>query len=274
MIINRKRKPLYGLNHSEYEHPFDKQALNTLEATPGLSAIGKLITKYTIEKLYTIQFTGSSIKVNSQNYPDIFEYLQYACHILDLVKLPELYIQWGYNINACTIGSEHPIIILNSGLLDLCDEDEILFIVGHECGHIKSNHMLYHMMAKLSSYIIHAIPGGNIISAPLQFALYYWSRMSEFTADRAGLLCCQNMKAVAKTFIKMSGLPINQYNNINPQTFIEQSREFQQMDYEKLNKIIKFISILPADHPWTVMRTSQLIDWVDSGAIKKIMNSH
>ena len=245
-----------------------------MESTPGLSAVGKFITKYTIEKLYTVQFTGSSLKVNSRNYPEIFEYLQYACHILDLPRLPELYVQWGYDINACTIGSENPIIVLNSGLWDLCDEDEKLFIIGHECGHIKSNHMLYHMMAQLISTIIDAVPGGNIFASPLQFALYYWSRMSEFTADRAGLLCCQNMKAVARAFIKMSGLPINQYKYIDPKTFIEQAREFQQMDYESLNKVVKFISILQADHPWTVMRTSQLIDWVNTGEVKRIMCSH
>lgn len=274
MINNRNRKPLYGLDHSEYEHPFDKQALVALEATPGLSAVGKFITKYTIEKLYTVQFTGSSLKVNSQNYPEIFEYLQYACHILDLPRLPELYVQWGYDINACTIGSENPIIVLNSGLFDLCDEDEKLFIIGHECGHIKSNHMLYHMMAQLINTIIDAVPGGNIFTSPLQFALYYWSRMSEFTADRAGLLCCQNMKAVARAFIKMSGLPISQYKHIDPKTFIEQAREFQQMDYESLNKVAKFITILQADHPWTVMRTSQLIDWVNTGEVKRIMYSH
>ncbi len=274
MDTNRTKKPLYGLNHIEYEHPFDKQALATLESTPGLSAAGKLITKYTIEKFYTVQYTGSSLKVNSQNYPKIFEYLQYACHILDVPRLPGLYVQWGYDINAFTIGSEKPIIILNSGLLDLCDEDEILFIVGHECGHIKSNHMLYHMMAQLINLGIDAIPGGSVIAAPLQYALLYWSRMSEFTADRAGLLCCQNMKAVARAFIKMSGLPLKQYKQIDPKSFLEQAREFERMDYENLNKIAKFISIVQADHPWTVMRTSQLINWVDSGEVKRIMYSH
>lgn len=274
MIKNKKKKPLYGLEHTEYEHPFDKKALIALEATPGLSAVGKLIVRYTVENYYTVQYTGSCLKVTNQNYPAIFDYLRYACHILDLSPIPDLYMQYGYNINAFTIGSENPIIILNSGLLDLCDEDEILFIIGHECGHIKSNHMLYHMMAQLINTSIDIVPGGRLFAAPLQFALYYWSRMSEFTADRAGLLCCQNMKAVARAFIKMSGLPRNQYKNIDPKTFVEQARNFQQMDYEGLNKVVKSMSIARSDHPWTVMRTSQLIDWVSTGEVERIMCSH
>ena len=272
MIKNKKY--LYGLDHIEYEHPFDRKALSALESTPGLGVLGKFVTKNTIEKMYTIQYTGSAVKVTQTNYPRLYEYLEYACQILDLPYLPELYVQWGYDINACTIGAENPIIVLNSGLIDLCDDDEILFIIGHECGHIKSNHMLYHMIAQVINYVIDQIPGGTLVAAPLQYDLFYWSRMSEFTADRAGLLCCQNMKAVARAFIKMSGLPINHYGGIDEKSFIEQAKDFEQLEYESMNKIIKFLLTLGQDHPWTVMRTGQLIDWVNSGAVKNIMLNH
>ena len=168
----RNKKILKGLNHSEYEHPFDQKALNALTHTPGLETLGNFITKNTIEKIYTVQYTGSNLKVTKENYPKIYEYLEYACQILDMETIPDLYIQWGYGINAFTVGSENPIIVLNSGLIDLCDDDEIMFIIGHECGHIKSNHMLYHMMAQVINIVIDSIPGGNLIAAPLQYALY------------------------------------------------------------------------------------------------------
>ena len=125
----RNKRILKGLDHSQYEHPFDKKALAALEKTPGLSAVGKFITKHMVERVYTVQYTGSHLKVTSDNYPKIYEYLQYAAQILDVKKIPELYIEWGYNINACTVGAENPIIVLNSGLIDLCDDDEIMFII-------------------------------------------------------------------------------------------------------------------------------------------------
>lgn len=50
----RNKKILTGLNSSQYEHPFDKKALNALENTPGLGMVGNFITKHTKEKL--IQF--------------------------------------------------------------------------------------------------------------------------------------------------------------------------------------------------------------------------
>ena len=261
----RNKKILTGLDHLQYEHPFDKKALAALEKTPGLSAAGKFITKHMVERVYTVQYTGSHLKVTSDNYPKIYEYLQYAAQILDVKKIPELYIEWGYNINACTVGAENPIIVLNSGLIDLCDDDEIMFIIGHELGHIKSNHMLYHMMAQVINFIIEQIPFGSITAAPFQYALYYWDRMSEFTADRAGMLACQNKEAAIRAFMKMSGMPIKQFNDMNYQTFIQQASEFKQLDYEGLNKVIKLISIADSTHPWTVMRAAELLNWISSG---------
>lgn len=270
-MLHNKRL-LTGLIHSEYEHPFDKQALATLKKTPGLRKVGNFITKHTIEKIYTVQYTGSNLKVTKENYPTIYEYLQYACQILDISKIPDLYIQWGYNINAFTIGAENPIIVLNSGLIDLCADDEIMFIIGHELGHIKSHHMLYHMMAQVINFVIDQIPFGGIAAAPLQYALYYWDRMSEFTADRAGLLCCQSKDAAICAFMKMAGIPIKEFNNLNYQTFIHQAMEFKQLDYDAMSKVIKFLSIADASHPWTVMRASELLSWIHSGNYETLLD--
>ena len=242
--MERKRIVLKGLDHSSYEHPFDQKALAALEATPGLTLAGNFITKQ-VERVYMVQYTGSHLKVTGNNYPDIYKYLREACKILDAKKVPELYIEWGYNINACTIGSKSPIIVLNSGLIDLCDEDEIMFVIGHELGHVKSNHMLYHMMAQVINLVINSIPFGSVAAAPLQYALYYWDRMSEFTADRAGLLCCQNKAAAVRAFMKMSGMPMKQFKEINIkskmilQVHDEIVIEVLKSELDKVKKIVK-----------------------------------
>lgn len=269
----RNKKILTGLDHTQYEHPFDKAALSTLESTPGLSHVGNFITRNTIEKIYTVQHTGSGLKVTKDSYPKIYEYLEYACLILDIKKVPDLYLQWSYNINAMTVGSENPIIVINSGLIDLCDDDEIMFIIGHECGHIKSNHMLYHMMAQVVNMCVSMIPFGDIAAAPIQYALYYWDRMSEYTADRAGLLCCQKPTTCIRTLAKMAGTPISNFNNIDINSFIKQAQDFKGLDYEVLNKAIKLIAIADNSHPWTVMRAAQLIEWLQTNTPKQILNN-
>lgn len=266
------RQILTDLQHNQYEHPFDREALKKLEAIPLLTKFFNWITTNTVEKIYTVQYTGSNLKVTRDNYPRIYRYLEEACRILDLRQLPDLYIEWGYSINACTVGAEHPIIILNSGLIDLCDEDEVMFIIGHEVGHIKSNHMFYHMMAQVVNYFIDSIPGGTLVAGGLQYALYYWYRMSEFTADRAGLLCCQNQDAMIRAFIKMAGLPKSEYGNIHTDAFLQQARDFKMLDYDGLNKAVKLLSIADDSHPWTVMRSAELLKWVDNGEYIHLIN--
>lgn len=135
--------------------------------------------------------------------------------------------------------------------------------------------MLYHMMAQVINICIDSIPFGSIAAAPLQYALYYWDRMSEFTADRAGLLCCQNPKAVFRAFMKMAGAPIKEFESLNYKTFIQQASDFKQLDYDAMSKVIKFISIADASHPWTVMRAAELLNWIKKGYFKDLLtNNH
>lgn len=273
--MERNKQILRGLSHDQYEHPFDQVALESLEKSKVIPWLGDWITSNFIERIFNVQYTGSNLKVTRDNYPKIYEYLDYACKILDVEEKPELYIQWGYDINAFTVGAKNPIIVLNSGLIDLCkdNDDEILFIIGHELGHIKSKHMLYHMMAQYMNVLISLAPGPitKVITASVQYTLYYWYRMSEFTADRAGLLCCQNKDAAVKAFMKMAGVPMNHFNDLNMETFIQQARDFKQLDEEGMNKLIKVLSIADDNHPWTVMRAAELLKWINEGEYGKFV---
>ena len=50
--------------------------------------------------------------------------------------------------NAMTIGMDKPLIVLNSSLLDLLDEEEMRFLVAHELGHAMSGHAVYRSLLK------------------------------------------------------------------------------------------------------------------------------
>ena len=58
------------------------------------------------------------------------------------------------------------------------------------------------------------------------------------------------------------------------QTFIQQATEFKKLDFEGFNKVIKFLTIADATHPWTVLRASELLNWVNEGAYQTIVGSH
>ena len=58
-----------------------------------------------------------------------------------------------------------------------------------------------------------------------------------------------------------------------PDIFIQQAREFKQLDYEGLNKLIKLISIADSSHPWTVMRAAELLNWINNGDYERFISS-
>lgn len=266
------KKILTGLDSITYEHPFDREALKKLNKTPGIVPVSKFIVENAVEKVYSIQYTGSHVRVTSKSYPQIYNYLLEACKILDIETIPEMYIKWDCSIDAQTVGADHPIVILNSGLIDNCTDDEILFLIGHELGHIKSNHMLYHMMCDVVTYILDIVPGVNMLAKPLILAAYYWDRMSDLTADRAGLLCCQNRDAMISSLMKMAGVPIKEYNNMDVESFLEQAKEFDKMSDDFTGAAISTYSIATSNEPWTVRRAAELLKWIESGDYEKYLN--
>ena len=267
---------LYELHPSEYEHPFDKKALGVLRSTPGLDKVMRYCIKHSIERTVTIIKTGSGLKITKDNYPKIYQILDRVCDIIHLTSRPDLYLEYTLKISGSTTGDDHPIIILSSGAIDHLSEQELLFVIGHEVGHIKSRHMLYHMMAQILPKVA-AILGkstlgvGELLSQPLQFALLKWSRMSEFTADRAGLLACQSLEVAGRVMMKLAGMPICYYNDMNVDSFIQQAKSFEELDYDNLNKMMKFLFTMNNDHPWTVLRTAELLKWIEGGEYDQVV---
>lgn len=197
------------------------------------------------------------------------------CRVLDLSPVPELYIDMGF-LNAWTTGVEQPIIVITSGCTSLLTYDELVFIIGHEAGHIKSEHVLYHQMAEVLPYLGGIIASatlglGGLVAAPLQVALLNWHRMSEYTADRAGLLACQNPDAATSAMMKIAGAPPKYYRQMKVEHFEQQAREFEELDASKLDHAAKILSVMFASHPWTVMRGHELFKWIETGAYDEIL---
>ncbi len=269
--LQTKKRFLTGLLPQAYEHPLDTQYLGVLKGTPGLDFLCRKLIEYGYEPLSRIQYTGSNLQVTGNLLGDVHEVLEQACEILDIDDVPELYVQQGF-LNACTIGDAKPLIVVHSLSLTMLSRDELLFLLGHELGHIKSRHMLYHMVGDALPVLTDILGPvtlglGKIVSTGMSLALQNWHRMSEFTADRAGLLCCQNINAAMTVFMKLSGLPYTSYGRAEEliPDFMSQARAFDALDGSAMNKVLKFCSIIGEDHPWNIVRARELLTWHGEG---------
>ncbi|WP_297901439.1 M48 family metallopeptidase [uncultured Parabacteroides sp.] len=267
---------LLGLDSKIYEHPEDRKTLQALTSMKGFDHVVSAFLNWTGVKANYVIHKGSSYHVTEDSCPELFHLVKEAASILDVADLPRVYLEWNYGINGYTTGyKETTMMVLNTGVIDLMSDMEQTFVIGHELGHIKSKHVIYHTMGSLLTNFISEVPIIGFISDKLfSIALMRWSRMSEFTADRAGLLACQDLDAAMKAIIKMSGVPGRYFDRINVDAFLREAEDFEKELSTTDRAWEKAINLFSNDHPWTVIRALELKRWVDSGAYDRILENN
>ncbi|QSV56494.1 MAG: M48 family metallopeptidase [Dolichospermum sp. UKL201] len=271
------KKILTGLSSTAYEHPFDKKALASLQSMPGLSPLLKKVNEYGIDRLLRLQSIASEIRVTPRNFPQLYQPLLEACQILDVTTIPELYLFRGTgHIQTYIIGVEKTIVGINIEAMEWLNYDELLFIFGYEIARIKSQHIVYHqisiVMPALKMWLSSTTLGlGGLIASGVELALYNWVMMAKFTADRAGLLACQDIDVATTALMKLAGLPEEYLTPHVIEDFLIQSREFAANSVDSLDQVTKILSYSDSNLSWLVMRTGELLKWVDSGEYNHVL---
>ena len=268
-------KYLIGLDSKSYEHELDRKFLNILKGKTGFEAATNAFLNWTFIKWNVIALKGGCFQITKDSCPGLYTTLLDVSRTLDVHPMPSLYTEWQYGINGYTTGfGDDTLIVLKSGAVDLLTEKELRFVAGHEFGHIKSGHVIYHQMANMFNEAMSLLPLVGNLAEPIKYLLLYWDRMSEFTADRAGLLACQDIDVAIQAIVKMAGLPMKFYNDNVRDSFIKQAESFQ-LDLNSLSeKAIKTITIATSTHPWTVLRAAELLKWYNSGEYDRIINGN
>lgn len=264
---------LINLNTTAYEHPFDREALDKVKSIPLLPKIMNFVLNWTYIRWNIVSLCGSNFHVTPSACKELYNVARETWDVLDLEHIPDLYMQQDYYINAYTTGfQQDAYIVVSTGAVDKLTDKELQFVIGHEAGHIKSGHVLYHILCAYMTQILTNLGIGSTLAMPIQMALQYWNRMSEFTADRAGLLACQDLNASLSAIMKMSGLPEKYYDKATVEGFMNQANEFKHKYGGIADRIIRGIDILDEDHPWTIVRAAELITWCNSGQYQAILN--
>src|SRR5215213_3856939 len=140
----RRRVPLPEISSRAWEHPADRGALVALRKLKGFDTVVKLLSGMINERAVRLLYLGSAIRVDDRQFPTLQRALNDAASTLDAPVVPELYVQAEPRFNAMTLGLDRPIIIINSGMVDLLDEEELRWVLAHELGHAMSGHAVYH----------------------------------------------------------------------------------------------------------------------------------
>ena len=263
---------LDGISPRAYQHPADRAATAALQKVPYLDQVVRRLVALGYERALRTFALGASVRLGQDQLPHIWVLHRQVFNTLDMERVPNLYMTQYPFANAAAIGADKPIVVLNSELVRILDEDGRRVVLAHEAAHVHSDHVLYH-----TALIILLRLGLSVVRLPLlaglpllaiQLALLEWFRAAELSCDRAAALVTRDPNAVCRALMTMSAGEAAQ--DLSLDAFIAQA-----MDYDTggsgLERLTKLMQDLQLTHPMPVRRVRLLLDWVHGGEYDRMV---
>jgi Zn-dependent protease with chaperone function len=271
----RPRRTFPEISAVSWEHPADRAALQALRAVPGVDeVIRKVLALLGGERGVRLLFQGNAIRIGPTQFPRLWHLHTEVTTTFDWSDVPELYVSQTPFFNAGAYGIDKPFIVIHSAAVELLDDDELRVLLAHELGHVLSGHALYRTIAAILALIsLGALPVlASLAVLPVRLAFLEWSRKSELSADRAGLLGAQDIVVAQRLDMKMAGGGRGDgfAGQLNVDAFMQQAHEYASAG-EGLDVVYKVLSTLALTHPMHTVRAAELQRWVGSGEYDRIL---
>jgi Zn-dependent protease with chaperone function len=116
---------LKGISPKAYEHPADRAATAALRSIPYLNTVVRKLIELGYERALRQAYLGSSVRLGDDQLADVWGAHVRAYATLDLEPVPDLYLTQFPVVNAITIGAGRPIVVVQSGLVQLLDVEQL-----------------------------------------------------------------------------------------------------------------------------------------------------
>lgn len=258
---------------TDFIHPEDAAAIRQMESIPGFAAFIKKVLALGIETLQYGLNMASAIRLSEKQLPDIYRHLPPICQRMGIPE-PEFYLQMDPVPNAWTMGDTRIYITVTSALVEMMSDEELDAILAHECGHIMCRHVLYHTVAQWISQGIASLGILGKLAIPIEFAMLYWYRKSELSADRAASIIT-SPEVVASTMARLSGGPNSITSQIDLREWAQQAEEYDRIQNSGMwNKALQLSVIAGQSHPFSAVRVREILKWGESEQYNMIKNGN
>jgi Zn-dependent protease with chaperone function len=262
-------EPYTGISSKAYEHPADRAATAALKAVPMLDTVVRKLIEWGFERAMRQHYLGNSVKVSEHQLPDLWASHLSVCRILDMPEVYDLYVTSPVPGIAQAIGSGKPMVVMDGRALVNLESGEQRALIGHEVGHILSDHMLY-----MTALQILLSAGGSLpffLGMPfraVRAVLLEWYRAAELSADRASAIVVRDPQIVCRLQMTLSGSM--HVRDLNLDAFMAQAMEYEAWD-DPSDRVRRFFNELGKTHPDSVRRVSEVLKWVQSGEYDRII---
>lgn len=230
----------------DYAFSMDYELREKMKKIPYFYSISKKISSTYVAR--QIQITNQSgIAVGPKQFPEIYQMGVDCAHRLG-IGIPNIFIINDPTINAYTYAADDvsPIVVLHSGIVERMTSGELKCVIGHECGHIHNQHLVYKTVINT---VLSGEKGvlGSIFSMANLALMQLWTRAGEVTADRAAMICADDVNDAIQVNSKLLyGATLNTSYEVNISALREQLET-------TLNNPTKIMEVL-SDHPNSIRR--------------------
>jgi len=225
----------------------------------GLFILAFFIMSFYLGRAHHQELLSLADRVTPQALPDLYRLVRIGGRRLQPGAL-DVFVAPGGELNAYTFGLSSPkAIVLYTGLFPVMDEDELLFILGHEMGHVALGHTWLNSLVGGMA----GIPSSWSVGTILALVFLWWNRMCEYSADRAGLLACGNPDKAISALVKLGAGPA-------ARTRGDLERAYRQIDAED-DSPSGALGELLASHPMLIRRIEKLRQYANSEVFRQTL---
>jgi Zn-dependent protease with chaperone function/uncharacterized RDD family membrane protein YckC len=176
------------------------------------------------------RFLGGGVRIREGQFEHVYAVVEECARTIG-VAAPHVFVRDDPFVPIVAIGTGEPYaLVISATWIELFTPDELRFVVGRELAHIAAGH------TKLTSLL----SANGRENAVVAVAFGAWLRAIEYTADRAGLLCCGSLNCAISAIAVSTFQHVGR--NIDLHTFAEQRRE---LDAEPILRMGEWLNASP-----------------------------
>lgn len=248
---------LEGLKVEQFAHPDDKAAMKSLKKIKAIDKAAAYLEDLGDSLYFRMTMLGKCVRVMPENDPRAYRILREVCQILDYDTIPEIYSIRSYALDIQPSGVKRPILLVPDFVLNNYSDSLLYFDFGRAVTRLKSGSLKFYIAAQT---LMIASASVQWISEPMKLAFANWMRKSELTADRGGLLACQNIETAMVFLMNKAGASYTDAQKVSYSDYLEAYKIDTQ-----LAAVGKSLQTLNNCTGWANDRIKELFIWYASG---------
>ncbi len=233
----------------DYSFAIDLKLREQLRKLPFFYKLSKKMAEHSEARERQLKL-ASAVQAGPGQFSDIYD-MTIDCAKRLRIGPPNVFIIHNQEMNAYTYASDTstPTIVIHSGIIERLTPGELKCVIGHECGHVHNEHIVYNsiclwienLLSTNKSFLFEMLSMTNIL------LFYEWSRAAEITCDRAALICSDNLDDAVNVNKKLAfGTFLNKE--------VDVSTEDLRRQFESLSVSASVVTELYNTHPSSIRR--------------------